>query len=196
MSLPRPKADAGSRNNRRLTGNTTFMQQHLCQIFFAGTPWFPKGKLAHRVFKLHLVINHQAEIVAFRLTAGNIDDRKPVPEMVTGMYGKAFADRGYISEKLSNHLITKNIQLITKVKKNMKNKLILLIDKIMLRKRAIIESVINILKSGCQIEHQRHRSRYNFLSNLMAGLAAYCLNPNKPRLFFNRKEIEQTMLLT
>ena len=132
-------------------------------------------------FKLHLVINHQAEIVAFRLTSGNIDDRKPVPEMVKGMQGKAFADRGYLSQKLTKTLIKEGIHLFTKVKKNMKNKLISLIDKLMLRKRAIIESVCNLLKSSCQIEHHRHRSRWNFLSNLMAAVATYCLNPNKPR---------------
>lgn len=146
-------------------------------------------------FKLHLVINHHAEIVAFRLTSGNIDDRKPVPNLVKGMKGKAFADRGYISEKLTQTLMKDSIHLFTKVKKNMKNKLVSLLDKIMLKKRAIIESVINILKSSCQIEHHRHRSRWNFLSNLMAGLASYCLNPKKPRLFFSKKEIDENRLL-
>lgn len=146
-------------------------------------------------FKLHLVINHHAEIVAFRLTNGNIDDRKPIPEMTKGMKGKAFADRGYISEKLSNDLMKNGIHLFTKVKKNMKNKLMALVDKLMLKKRAIIESVNNLLKSSCQIEHHRHRSRWNFLSNLMAGIAVYCLNPCKPRLFFSNKEIEAVELL-
>ncbi|WP_148300598.1 transposase, partial [Candidatus Protochlamydia sp. R18] len=72
-------------------------------------------------FKLHLVINHRAEIVAFKLTTGNMDDRKPVPEMIEGMKGKAFVDRGYISEKLTNTLMQKGIHLFTKVKKKMKN---------------------------------------------------------------------------
>lgn len=146
-------------------------------------------------FKLHLVINTQAEIVTFKLTAGNIDDRKPVPEMLQGMQGKGFGDRGYISEKLFQTLMKNGFQLFTKVKKNMKNKLISLTDKIMLRKRALIESVNNLLKSSCQIEHHRHRSHWNFLSNLMAGIATYCLNPNKPRLFFSKQEIQQTLLL-
>lgn len=146
-------------------------------------------------FKLHLVINHKSEIVAFRLTTGNIDDRKPVPEMLKNMKGKAFADRGYISEKLSSTLRAKGIELITKIKKNMKNKLMLFTDKIMLKKRAIIESVNNLLKNDCQIEHHRHRSKWNFLSNLMAGIACYCLNPKKPRLFFSKKEIVETRLL-
>ncbi|MBS4163210.1 Uncharacterized protein PRO82_000508 [Candidatus Protochlamydia amoebophila] len=146
-------------------------------------------------FKLHLVINHHAEIVAFKLTTGNSDGRKSVPEMVEGMKGKAFADRGYISEKLTHTLMQKGIHLFTKVKKKMKNQWIALVDKLMLKKRAMIESGNHLLKNSCQIEHHRHRSRWNFLSNLMAGLANYCLNPSKPRLFFSKTEIEAARLL-
>jgi hypothetical protein len=142
-------------------------------------------------FKLHLVINQQAEIVAFRLTAGNIDDRTPVPEMVRPMRGKLFGDRGYISEKLRSKLLKNGTLLITKLKRNMKNKLMDIYDKIMLRKRALIESVHNLLKSSCQIEHHRHRSPWNFLSNLFSGMAIYCLNPNKPRLHFPKEELEK-----
>jgi len=146
-------------------------------------------------FKLHLVINHYAEIVAFRLTAGNVDDRAPVPKLLKGMTGKAYADKGYLGEKLFKVLVQNGILLFTKLKKNMKNKLMTLMDKILLRKRAIIESVINLLKSSCQIEHHRHRSKWNFLSHLLAGLGAYCLRPDKPRLFFPKKELEQIRLL-
>lgn len=141
-------------------------------------------------FKLHLVINHQAEIVAFRLTSANTDDREPVPGMVKNMRGKLYGDRGYISEKLRKILIKNGILLITRIKKNMKNKLMALSDKFMLRKRALIESVLNLLKTHCQIEHHRHRSKYNFLSNLLSGLAAYCLREDKPRLFFPKQELE------
>ncbi|WP_162180830.1 IS982 family transposase [Candidatus Protochlamydia amoebophila] len=141
-------------------------------------------------FKLHLVINHHAEIVTFNLTTDNPDDRKPVPEMVEGMKGKAFADKGFIAEKLTHTLMQKGIHLFPKVKKKMKNQWITLVDKLMLKKRAMIESVNHLLKSSCQIEHHRHRSRWNFLSNLMAGRANYCLNPSKPRLFFSNTEIE------
>ena len=143
-------------------------------------------------FKLHLIINQYAEIVAFRLTKGNVDDRKPVPGMTRPMKrGKGFGDRGYVSEKLRNELLERGVLLITKVKRNMKNKLMTLYDKLMLRKRAFIESVHNILKSSCQIEHHRHRSRWNFLSNLLSGLATYCLKPDKPRLHFSAEEIEK-----
>jgi hypothetical protein len=146
-------------------------------------------------FKLHLVINHHAEIVAFRLTSGNVDDRVPVPRMLKGKKGTAYADRGYIGERLFKILIENGILLFTKLKKNMKNKLMPLWDKIMLRKRALIESVINILKTNCQIEHHRHRSKWNFLSHLLAGLGSYCLRPDKPRLFFSQNELEQIRLL-
>jgi len=145
-------------------------------------------------FKLHLVINHHSEIIAFRITAGNIDDRKPVPAMMKGLKGKVFADKGYISKKLSVNLLKKGIHLMTKVKKTMKNQLLSLYDKFLLRKRGIIESVNNLLKNRHQIEHHRHRSAWNFLSNLLSGLAAYCLHPNKPRLFFPKKELEQIRL--
>ncbi len=104
-----------------------------------------------------------------------------------GMKGKAFADRGYISEKLTQTLMKNDIHFLQKIKKNMKNKLFSLMNKLMLKKRAIIESVNHLLKSSCQIEHHHHRSPWNFLSNLMSGLASYCLYPNKPRLFFQRR---------
>lgn len=146
-------------------------------------------------FKLHLVINHHAEIVAFKLTSGNVDDRAPVPRMLKGKQGTVYADRGYIGEKLFKILIENGILLFTKLKKNMKNKLMPLWDKIMLRKRALIESVINLLKTNCQIEHHRHRSKWNFLSHLLAGLGAYCLRPDKPRLFFSQNELQQIRLL-
>ena len=74
-------------------------------------------------FKLHLVINHKAEIVAFKLTSGNVDDRVPVPNLLKNQKGKVYADRGYISEKLSQKLMKEGLLLFTKVKKNMKNKL-------------------------------------------------------------------------
>lgn len=120
-------------------------------------------------FKLHLIINHHAEIVAFRLTSGNIDDRVPVPKMTKNIKGKMFADRGYISQKLQKVLKESGLLLITKIKKKMKNKLMHLWDKLMLRKRGIIESVNNLLKSDCQIEHHRHRSKCNFYATCFQG---------------------------
>ena len=111
--------------------------------------------------------------MAFKLTPGNTDDRKPVPDMTGRLSGKIFGDRGYISQKLFEDLFEKGIQLITKIRKNMKNRLIPLIDKILLRKRAVIESVNDQLKNISQIEHTRHRSIANFMVNLISGLIAY-----------------------
>ena len=96
-----------------------------------------------------------------------------------------FADRGYIPKKLSKELMkTFGLQLITKRRKNMKNQLIPLADKLLLRKRAIIETIIDQRKNISPIEHTRHRSPVNFLANLLCGLIAYCHQPKKPALNF------------
>ena len=123
-------------------------------------------------FKLHLAINHRGELLNIALTTGNIDDRKPVRELLKGQYGQFFGDKGYISAALAQDLRQSNIILVTKFKKRMKNKLMTMLDKQLLRKRAIVESVIDQLKNISQIEHSRHRSPTNFVVNLLAGLIA------------------------
>jgi len=133
--------------------------------------------------KVHLVINDRGEILACQITPGNVDDRKPVPDLCKRLFGKLIADRGYISQPLFEQLLeTFNLQLITRIKKNMKNRLMPMIDKILLRKRAIIESVMDQLKNISQIEHTRHRSPINAFVNIIAGLIAYCHQPKKPSL--------------
>ena len=133
-------------------------------------------------FKVHLIVNDQGELLAFRFTPGNIDDREPVPDMVKGLFGKLFGDKGYISQKLFELLFAQEVQLITKLRKNMKNKLMPLFDKLMLRKRAIIETINDQLKNISQIEHSRHRSPVNFLVNVISGLIAYTHREKKPSL--------------
>lgn len=133
-------------------------------------------------FKLHLVINDKGELMAFQLTAGNVDDRKPVPNLVKTLIGKLVGDKGYISQKLFDTLLQQGLQLVTKIKKNMKNRLLTLWDKFLLRKRAVIESVNDQLKNISQIEHSRHRSVWNFLANILAALIAYMLQPKKPSI--------------
>lgn len=134
-------------------------------------------------FKLHLVVNDRGELLAFCLTPGNVDDRQPVPKLVKRLFGKLFGDRGYISQPLAEQLfVTQGLHLITKLRKNMHNRLLTWSDKVFLRKRAIIESVVDQLKNISQIEHTRHRSPVNFLVNLVAGLIAYCHQPKKPSL--------------
>jgi len=136
-------------------------------------------------FKLHLVVNDKGEIMAFKLTAGNVDDRKPVPNLVKNLIGKLVGDKGYISQKLFEKLYLKGLQLVTKIKKNMKNKLMPIVEKLLLRKRAIIESVNDQLKNISQIEHTRHRSVWNFTVNMLSGLCAYALKPKKPSIKIN-----------
>lgn len=134
-------------------------------------------------FKLHLVINDCGGLLAFHLTPGNVDDRTPVPSMIHRVFGKLFGDKGYISQDLFAHLWEDHqIQLITRLRKNMANALIDLTEKLLTRKRAIIEAVIGQLKLISQIEHSRHRSPNNFLVNLICGLIAYTLKPTKPSL--------------
>jgi hypothetical protein len=139
-------------------------------------------------FKLHLVINDCGELLALRLTPGNTDDRQPVPELVKGLFGKLFGDKGYISQPLFETLYDDGLQLVTRLKNKMKNRLLSLFDKIMLRKRAIIESVNDQLKNISQIEHSRHRSVANCFVNLLAGLIAYTWREKKPSLNIRVKE--------
>jgi len=138
-------------------------------------------------FKLHLAVNDQGEILSFCLTPGNVDDRdwRTISVLTQEMFGKVFADKGYISRPLFEKLLERNISLVTKIKKNMKERLMDAGDKLLLRKRAIIEFVNDFLKNICQIEHTRHRSPVNFLVNLLAGLVAYSFLPKKPSLHFD-----------
>lgn len=141
-------------------------------------------------FKLHLIINDRGELLAVALTPGNTDDRKPVTEMTKDLVGKLFGDRGYISQTLFEALFERGLELITKRRKNMKNSLMGLLDKILLRKRPIIETVNDQLKNLCQIEHSRHRSPFNFLVNLVSGLIAYAYHPDKPSLGIPNDELK------
>jgi hypothetical protein len=134
-------------------------------------------------FKLHLVVNDQGELLNALITPGNIDDRKPMKKLVRQLFGKLFGDKGYLSQPLIDELLkTFNLHLITKLRGNMKNRLLPLFDALMLRKRAIIESVIDQLKNISQIEHSRHRSPFNFVVNVLCGLIAYCRRSKKPSL--------------
>ena len=123
-------------------------------------------------FKLHILINSSGEIVALKFTEANVEDRNSVPDMAKGLFGKLIADKGYISKALREKLVEKGLELVSKIKKNMKPIEQSDFDKLLLRKRAIVESVIDQLKNISQIEHSRHRSVHNFVANLIAGLAA------------------------
>jgi len=133
-------------------------------------------------FKLHLLINDCGEIISFQITRGNVDDRKPVPTLVKDYIGKVFGDKGYISKKLTDLLSLDNVSLITTLKKNMKPKFISEFDKILLRKRSIIETINDQLKNIFQLEHSRHRSLINYLIDIVGCLVAYSYKEKKPSL--------------
>jgi len=136
-------------------------------------------------FKLHLIFNDKGELMDFRLTPGNVDDRAVVEEMVKNLKGWLFGDRGYISQKLKDSLINKEIELVTKVKKNMKEKIIEPIKKYYLDKRGMIETIIDQLKNLLHIDHSRHRSVMNFQINVLGGLLAYIFKPRKVSVPFH-----------
>jgi hypothetical protein len=140
-------------------------------------------------FKLHITVSECGELLSWFITQGNVDDRRPVTGLAGKLWGKLFGDKGYISEPLKLLLRERGVEFLTKLKKNMKPQEISLTDKILLRKRAIIETVFDQLKNISQIEHTRHRSFWNFLVNIIAGLAAYSWREKKPSLNYNVKEL-------
>ena len=132
--------------------------------------------------KLHLIIDPEGNLVKVSFSSGNKDDRKGLRSMISGIYGKVFGDHGYISTELFKDLYAKGVQLVTRVKKNMKNMLIPIADKVMLLKRALIETVIGKLKFLDKFEHSRHRSVTNALSHMLPCLINYQLQENKPSI--------------
>ncbi|MDB5741914.1 MAG: transposase, family, partial [Polaromonas sp.] len=133
-------------------------------------------------FKLHVVINHQGELLGIKVTPGNVDDRKGLLCIASGLFGKLYADKGYIGKEFAQKIKDLGLDLVTRVRKNMLKVLHSEFDQALLRKRSLVETVFDELKNLCQIEHTRHRSLMNFAVNLMAGIVAYCLQPVKPRI--------------
>jgi len=135
-------------------------------------------------FKLHVVINHTGEIIACMITPGNVSDSHEdvVMNLTQNILGKLFGDRGYIGQKLFEKLYKKGIQLITRVRKNMKNKFMNFDDKILLKKRGVVESVGSILKESLSLEHSRHRSYSGFFAHIMSSLIAYAFREKKPSI--------------
>jgi hypothetical protein len=168
-------------NNRRIHQHKVF--KGIAQRGKSSTGWFYG-------FKLHLLVNEFGEIVNFAFTPGNTDDRNEelMLKLTKNISGKLIGDKGYLSQKLFDLLWDNNIQLITKIKKNMKNKLMPLLDKLLLRKRALIESVNDQLKNISQLEHTRHRSPVNAMVNWVSSLIAYSYQPKKPSINFHKNE--------
>ena len=139
-------------------------------------------------FKLHLICNEKGELLNFMITPGDIDDREPLKyeAFMNLIYGKLVGDKGYIGKELFQRLFVNGIQLITKLKSNMKGALMSVSDRLLLRKRAIIETVNDELKNIAQVEHSRHRCFDNFIVNVLGAIAAYCCFPKKPCINIER----------
>lgn len=133
-------------------------------------------------FKLHVVMNHKGELMAVKITPGNTDDRAPLDKMVDGLEGKLLADKGYISKKLFAKLWNQGLHLLTGIRKNMKNYLMPILDKLLLRKRFIVETLFDKLKSDMGLEHTRHRSPTNAFIHILSCLVAYTLGKTKIRM--------------
>jgi hypothetical protein len=139
-------------------------------------------------FKLHLIINEVGEILAFQFTPGNVADVSTLESLSKGIFGKLFGDKGYISAKIARKLFERGLKLFTTFRNKMKNKLIELKDKILLRKRVLVETVNDQLKNISQLEHTRHRSIGNFFVNALGAMAAYTQQPKKPRIKLGEHE--------
>jgi len=138
-------------------------------------------------FKLFLVVNGLGEIVQAFLTPGNVADgaTSTLKRLFRELTGLGFADKGFVSQPAFEQLFIQGLKLITAIRSNMKNKLVLLHEKMLLKKRGMIESVIDILKSVCNIEHSRHRSPLNMIVNTYAALCAYSTLERKPSIFIH-----------
>lgn len=136
-------------------------------------------------FKLHIIVNENGQIIDFQITQANVDDRIPLREnLLQKIWGKLYGDKGYVSKPLSSFLFGQDIHFITGIRRNMKNQLMELRDKIMLRKRSIIETINDQLKNICMVEHSRHRSFHNFINNILSAIIAYSFLPSKPHVKF------------
>lgn len=147
-------------------------------------------------FKLHLVVNDKGEVLDFVITQANVDDRQPLKEgnILRRIFGSLYADKGYISKDLAAMLFGDGLHLVTGIRNNMKNVLMTLRDKILLRKRSVIETINDQLKNICDAEHSRHRSFGNFITNLVSSLIAYSFQEKKPSIKFDREENQKGQL--
>jgi len=173
-------------HNKRIYRNKVFAK--LAKTGKTTTGWFFG-------FKLHLVINDKGEIIAFQLSQGNVHDVSMLETLTKGGCGKIFGDKGYVSAEIAKRLLDRGLHLFTNLREKMKNKLLPLMDKILLRKRSIIETINDQLKNISQIEHTRHRSPCNFLINLLSGLIAYQLKEKKPSIRIEENTEKSLMVI-
>jgi hypothetical protein len=154
-------------HNKRTSSNRVFGK--LAKIGKSSYGWFMG-------YKLHLIINNKGGIIAVKITKANKSDVSCASSLATSLTGRMFGDKAYISKELFNSLFNQGLRIITSIRKDMKNHLLDIEDKILLRKRSLIESVFNVLKNNMKLEHTRHRSPLNFVVHILACIAAYAAN--------------------
>lgn len=134
-------------------------------------------------FKLHLIINQYAQIIRFKITSGNVADNnhKLLEQLFNDLKGFFYGDKGYLT-KLKEQFAEKGLTLITKTRSNMKKERISAEQSHYLKKRGLIETVFDLLTTVCDLEHTRHRSPINFISNCYAALIAYSFIDKKPAI--------------
>ena len=125
------------------------------------------------------MINERGELIAFKITSGKQNDAKAGESIMQKLQGVMFGDKGYLGKELFSRLLEQGLKLIKRGRKNMKEKIYSPFEKQLLDKRGIIETVINHLKHHYHIWHTRHRSVVNAMTHLMAGIAAYVIEPLK-----------------
>jgi IS5 family transposase len=140
--------------------------------------------------KLHFVITHKGQIVALKITPGNTANSTVLDQMTKPLAGKLYADKGYIGHELFKTLWRRGLHLITGIRRNMKNYLMPMADKILLRKRFVIETVLDTLKSEMGLEHSRHRSIMNAMVHVLSCLVAYAFRSGKPSISLRGKQVE------
>lgn len=160
-------------HNRRISRHRTF--EGIAQRGKDSVGWFYG-------FKLHLIVDDRGELVSFFVTPANVDERQGLRNMAKFIKGKLFGDKGYISKALAEELWDQGVQLITRLRRNMKPVVLSDFDNLLLRKRSLIETINDQLKNISQLEHSRHRSLTGFMLNLVAALVAYSFQPKKPSL--------------
>jgi len=174
-------------NKKRISRNKVF--KDIATIGKSTMGWFYG-------FKLHIVVNDKGELLDFIISQANVDDRSPLKQdnFLKKIFGKLYADKGYISKELTALLFDQGLHLVTGIRANMKNVMMTMRDKILLRKRSVIETINDQLKNIAQAEHSRHRSFGNFITNLIASLIAYSFQEKKPSIKFETEKTNQLTL--
>lgn len=147
-------------------------------------------------FKLHILTNSMGEIMSFKITKGNVHDNKPVIELARNLTGRLFGDKGYLGKKLKEKLKNQSLNIVTKVRSNMKKKYeesLSKLDKFLLSKRGMIETTIGQIKEQTNITTTKIKNKFNYFINIISSLVAYQMKPNKPKLHLARVEMQEVI---